>query len=564
MSSARLATVLVAPWLAAPALAGPQLTLPPDPPENPTTEARANLGKVLFWDEQLSSTRTVSCGTCHLPEAGGTDARSLSEFHPTEPPLEEPELHPFPGWDAIPFTPDDVAGSIGVPLTRADGTYEAHPLFGLQPQVTKHKAPPVINSGFASELFFDGRAGGTFVDPETDEVLIEAGAALEVQALEPLLSDIEMGHIGRTWEDVVERIESSVPLAMATSIPEALEDFIDGRGYPELFEDAFGSKEITPAKIAMGLASYQRTLNSFDAPIDNVYGHEELGFWGDLGYRVFYGSKAACFECHSGQLFTDDDFHYTGVRPVEENVGRFAVTQDPADLGAMKTPSLRNVALRAPFFHDGSVRTLEEVIEFYDRGGDHDAASKDHRIVPMGLSAAEKQGLFVFLSESLTDQRLLERESPFDRPMLYFESAHVPERFGEATEGSDGIAPRMLALEPPLLGNPNWTVAVENGLGGGVAVLSYGLGGDTVGGVYSGVAIHLALDLPIWALVVPLEGEGPGEGFGSVPLPLPEDPGLVGASLFLQWFGIDPGAAGGFSATRAVRMTLYAGGSAGS
>ena len=111
-------------------------TPPPAPPGNPVTPAKAQLGKVLFWDEQLSSTRTVSCGTCHIPAAGGDDPRSASG------PL---AVHPGP--DGVFGGPDDVFGSPGVPLNQADGSYSWQASFGLLPQVTPRRTVSSLNAG---------------------------------------------------------------------------------------------------------------------------------------------------------------------------------------------------------------------------------------------------------------------------------------------------------------------------------------------------------------------------------------------------------------------------------
>ena len=133
---------------------------PPAPPENPVTGAKVYLGKTLFWDEQLSSTRTVSCGTCHLPRAGGGDPRSN----------EIPETSTHPGPDGIFGNDDDALGSRGVPMTLADGSYQPSEHFGFREQVTKRKALAVMEAAYGSDLFWDGRARTQFVDPMTGTV----------------------------------------------------------------------------------------------------------------------------------------------------------------------------------------------------------------------------------------------------------------------------------------------------------------------------------------------------------------------------------------------------------
>jgi cytochrome c peroxidase len=514
--------------------------LPQAPAGNRLTVEKARLGRVLFWDEQLSSTRTVACGTCHAPEAGGADPR---------------ELHSRPGGVG------EVC-SEGVPRTRADGSYEPDPDTGLHPQLTSRRAPSVINAAYLPELLIDGRSGDALVDPATGEVVIGSGAALEAQALLTMLDPVEMGHEGRGWRDIVRRLEESNPLGVAASVPPSLEEYIGGRGYPELFDEAFGPGGVTPVRIAKAIASYERTLVSHRAPTDLAGGLEGLGSVIVEGRDLFFSDRTSCSECHGGPAGSDGEFHYTGVRPVDALPGRHAVTGDPSDMGAVRTPSLRNVGLRGPFFLDGRFETLPQVVDFYIRGGDHDAPHKDPRIRPLDLSLTEWIALTYYVQMGLTDPRVAAAEPPFDHPELFGGSAHVPVLFGEPSPGAEGLAPSMVALEPPAIGNPSWQVGVERA-GGVLAVLAWGLG-DVPSGIELGeTTLHLDPAAPIWSMAVPLLGSMPGERYGSVPLPLPEDPGLVGASLFLQWFGIDPGAAGGFSATRAVQMTLYAGATSG-
>ena len=219
----------------------PPLEPPPAPIDNPVTGAKVYLGKTLFWDEQLSSTRTVSCGTCHLPRFGGVDPRPAN-----------PALRPTnPGFDERFGNDDDVVGSPGVPRSRADGSYDWSASFGVGVQVTPRSTISMIDAAYSREgLFWDGRAEADFVDPLTgEEVFPDAplleNQSLESQALEPFLSDIEMGHVDRDVLDVVARIEQSQPLALAPSIPPGLHRWIGGRTYADLYNEAFGSPEIS-------------------------------------------------------------------------------------------------------------------------------------------------------------------------------------------------------------------------------------------------------------------------------------------------------------------------------
>src|SRR5205085_4513516 len=133
----------------------PPLNPPVAPLGNPVTAAKAFLGKALFWDEQLSSTRTVACGTCHFATHGGSDARAI---------IGNPRST-NPGADSIFGTADDVFASPGVISNNSDGTYNFAALYGFHEQVTGRKSRSYVDAGFAPVLFWDGRATGTFTDP---------------------------------------------------------------------------------------------------------------------------------------------------------------------------------------------------------------------------------------------------------------------------------------------------------------------------------------------------------------------------------------------------------------
>ncbi|MCB9397990.1 MAG: hypothetical protein H6510_09250 [Acidobacteria bacterium] len=407
---------------------------PPVPAGNPITTAKANLGKTLFWEEQLSSTRTVACGTCHQPASGGSDARSGSIN----------SLNPGP--DGVFQTPDDIIGSPGVPLHEASGTYTWSDAFGIYEQVTGRKSPSAVNSAYAPRLFWDGRATGTFRDPLTNAVVINNGAALESQVLGPPVSSAEMAHQSRNWQQVADQIASATPLVLAESIPNDLANWLADRGYPALFEEAFGSTEVTPTRIAMAIATYERTLVSDQTPLDadasgvpNALTQQER-----RGRNVFVQND--CAQCHAGPLLTDNNFHYIGVRPVNDDLGRFNETGNNQDRGAFKTPGLRNVAQRSHFFHNGRFQTLQEVIDFYDRGGDFNAPNKDPRIRPRNMTANQKADLLAFLTRPLTDLRVANEQAPFDRPTLFSESNRVPQISGSGKAARAGLVPCRLPL----------------------------------------------------------------------------------------------------------------------
>ncbi len=489
---------------------------PPSAPiGDPVTGAKVYLGKTLFWDEQLSSTKTVACGTCHLPRAGGVDPRAAN-----------PALRPTnPGVDEVFGTADDVLGSPGVPLSQADGRYAWSPQFGIGVQVTPRSSIPMINAAYSSEgLFWDGRALPDFTDPVTgEEVFPDAplleNQALESQALHPFVNDIEMGRRDRDLFDLVARIGESQPLALAPTIPAGLQAWIAGRTYPDLFNEAFGSPEITAVKVAMALASYQRTLYSDRARIDRLVSQiEPFEPAEERGRDLFFGEL--CGQCHTGNLFGGFNFRFIGVRPTTEDPGRFEVTRDGRDRGKFRTPSLRNVELRAPFMHNGELATLEDTIDFYDRGGDFDAPSKDINFVrPLKLSAQEKADLAAFL-RSLTDPRVAAEAGPlFDRPTLYSESARVPR------VSSSGGPLQVTAIEPPMLGNPSFTVALSGAAPGAAAVLAIDVS-DPGAGPAAPASAAFFRDV---SSIAP-------EGFTSISLPLPDDSALEGETLYGRWY----------------------------
>ncbi len=521
----------------------PPLQPPPAPAGNPVTQAKTDLGKVLFWDEQLSSTRTVACGTCHIAGAGGSDPRSTN-----------PARSSHPGPDGVFGTGDDVTGSRGVPRNFSDGSYDFEPIFGLREQVTGRKANSAIDAAYADLLFWDGRAEATFRDPVTDAVVLAAGAALESQVLGPPVSDVEMAHVGRDWDDVALALESAVPLAVASRVPVALRSWIDGRTYPELFEEAFGTGDVTPVRIAMAIATYERTLFSNQTPFDDFLGGNPgaLTVQENQGRNLFLANS--CAQCHRGNLLTDHRFRYIGVRPADEDDGRFGVTGNPGDFGRFRTPSLRNVALRSPYFHNGRFETLEQVVDFYNRGGDFDAPNKDFRIRPLGLDQAQRDALVAFLRRPLTDPRVAAGLPPFDRPLLAAESGCVPAISGTGVAGSGGVEPRVVAIEPPLVGSPSFTVGITGALGGADAVLAIDSADPGTGPGIPGTASFALVPLI-------LDGSGAGEGFGSVSLSIPDDPALANETVFGRWFVDDPAAPGGVAVSRRFRVPFFAAGS---
>ncbi len=394
------------------------------PPGNPWTEAKAQLGKTLFWDEQLSADSTVACGSCHLPEAGGSDPRAWLD----------PDSARHPGPDGILGTRDDRIGSIGI-AGGPDGAV----------QVTDRRPRSMIAAAFGTAAFWDGRAEAQFTDPISGHILLETGAALESQSLGPLESEVEMDAPGRTLLDLVEELREKEPLGLSPQIPADLSNWIDGRGYPALFEEAFESPGMNPARIAMAIGSYQRTLIPTEAPI--LQPGAMLTELEREGRRVFEAKK--CVECHDPTFgyFADNDYHYIGQSIIEQDLGRSEITGDPKDAGKFLTPSLLNVELRAPYFHDGSKEHLDEVLDFYTRGGDH-GTEEQREIEAAQFTGAERRALKAFLGRPLTDPRVAAATGPFERPLLSTESAS---RTTAAVRGLSGPSEMALRETPSLI-----------------------------------------------------------------------------------------------------------------
>jgi len=220
----------------------------------------------------------------------------------------------------------------------------------------RRNAPTLINRAYARSLFWDGRV-----------------TTLEEQVIHPIQDSLEMA---LPLGDLVSRLAGDA-------------------SYRADFRGAFGA-DPSATRVAFALASYVRTLRSADAPVDRWRAGDTTAMSAParLGMTVFMG-KGNCTGCHVGPNFSDEQFHNTGVAwrtgmPVDS--GRFSVTGDPADVAAFKTPTLRAVACTAPYMHDGSLGTIEDVIDFYDRGG-HANPRLDDEIHPLHLSSAEKHGL---------------------------------------------------------------------------------------------------------------------------------------------------------------------------
>jgi cytochrome c peroxidase len=247
---------------------------------------------------------------------------------------------------------------------------------GVRRQKGRRNAPSLLNAVYREAFFWDGRS-----------------PSLEAQAREPVQNPLEMAH---TLQGAVERLTAA-------------------SGYRAAFERAFGPGPVTYEKVGKALASFERTLLCGNSPFDRYYyGHDLLALSDSAkrGMEIFRNpAEGNCATCHTISdryaLFTDNKFHNDSVGPTSDNgdpidLGHYLITRVEADKGAFRTPSLRNVALTAPYFHDGSRATLQDVIGFYIRGG-NPVRHRDKEIQSIWLSGQDRTDLEAFL-ESLTGE----------------------------------------------------------------------------------------------------------------------------------------------------------------
>lgn len=235
---------------------------------------------------------------------------------------------------------------------------------GIGGQVGGRSAPTIINAGYQFFQFWDGRA-----------------KHVEEQALGPIQNPIEMD---LTLEELVEKL-----------------DMI--KGYREQFQQVFGTG-VTAENIAKAIAAFERTILSGNAPYDRFNAGEEdaLSEQAQRGMEVFFNT-ANCSACHAGPNFSDGAFHNVGVGITDDepDVGRYEHSNLLGDRGAFKTPTLREIAKTAPYMHDGRFATLEEVVDYYDKGGEPNP-QLDEEIFPLELTEEQKKDLIVFLKEGLS------------------------------------------------------------------------------------------------------------------------------------------------------------------
>lgn len=305
--------------------------------ENPLNRAKIELGRQLYFDTRLSKDSTVSCASCHDPSMG----------------------------------------------------YAAHTKtgIGINDQAGGRNSPVAYNRILSGKQFWDGR-----VD------------SLEAQAVGPIANPIEMGF---THEGVVKRL-AGIPV------------------YAAQFKKVFGG--VTIDAVGQAIAAFERVIVTAPSPYDyneqwrpfaaldpedleddpelaKLYAEAKAGVdahpmseSAKRGREIFFTEKGNCSACHVGANLADEKYHNIGVgmNKTEPDVGRFAVTKDEKDYGAFKTPTIRNVALTAPYMHDGSVATLKEVVEWYDKGG-HPSKHLSEKIRPLKLSDQDEDDLVEFM-----------------------------------------------------------------------------------------------------------------------------------------------------------------------
>lgn len=245
---------------------------------------------------------------------------------------------------------------------------------GIGGQRGGRSAPTILNAAFHRFQFWDGRAG-----------------SLEEQALGPIANPIEM----------------NLPIEEAVKKIGAIE------GYAEQFETVFG-EPINAENLGKAIAAFERTILAGNSPYDRYKAGDEdaLSDEAKVGMKLFFG-KANCSGCHVGPNFTDNAFHNLGVSFGHEDadVGREVISSLRGDRGAFKTPSLRDVARTAPYMHDGSLETLEEVVEYYNKGATPNDYL-DEEIFPLEFSKEQLSALVTFLKEGLTSEDYPDVEAP--------------------------------------------------------------------------------------------------------------------------------------------------------
>ena len=403
--------------------------------------AAVQLGKALFWDEQAGGDGQQACASCH--------------FHAGE--------------DVSPVSNGVVAAEFVQVDPNPTVAHDDCTVTGTSRQVTGRNAPSVINAVFNRDNFWDGRANHTFngfnpfglTGNNTDGVLVTmTNSSLASQSDGPANNPIEMSCAGRPFNgnnSLATKMLARQPLQFQQVSPadSVLGPLANPSGnglnttYGALVQGAFGTVDVQSNFSAIwgqAIQAYEATLISDQTPMDRYLSglRSALTTNQQNGLNIFTG-KGQCTVCHAGPEMTDasvnfylrngavnrdggdQGFHNLGVRPTSEDLGRaglgpngvpWSVSGSTFDRGAFKTPSLRNVGLRAPYFHNGGKATLNDVVSFYDRGGDFANPEKSHDLKPLSLGGSDISALVDFLQNGLTDCRVANAAAPFDHPSL--------------------------------------------------------------------------------------------------------------------------------------------------
>lgn len=294
---------------------------PPAPADNAWSEARAALGKMLFFDPRLSRDGNMACATCHSPLLGWSD---------------------------------------GLPTAK-----------GFKSQVLGRASPTVINTAYNKLQMWDGRK-----------------ASLEDQAIGPMVADVEMNaDLGAIFK-------------WLNTSP----------GYRSAFGKAYPGEAIDEKTFAKAIASFERTVLSKDSPFDRWLRGDTKALSAQQvrGFRLFQDKdKGNCAVCHEAPNFTDDGFHNVGLASYgkpQPDMGRFLIRPVPAGKGAFKTPTLRDIELTAPYFHDGSAKTLNDVMEHYAKGGEIQTDLSPN-MKKLNLTQQDKDDIVAFLMALTTPHK---------------------------------------------------------------------------------------------------------------------------------------------------------------
>lgn len=520
--------------LAATAVAQDNFPPPVSPTSNPQTPAKVLLGMALFFEEQLSSTSTVACATCHDFATGGADPRTRESLDP--------------GPDGVFGTGDDRHGSPGIVSIAADGLAMPSASHGFAANITLRRSPTVLNTGYHPRLGYDG-----------------SKTSLEQLIAVPPVHTVEMAQAGRTWTDVCNKIAAARPLVLAYNLPARLQLFVGGHSYPSLFQIAFGSTAVTQQRVVDAIACYLRTLNTDQSKWDLVQaGQAQLTPEEQLGLQLWSSpanGATSCKTCHGdfearvqfegpivGQMTvaltgpygapvpTRLLFHNLGIRPIADDPGRQSVTGSSLDGGKFRVASLRNVELTGPYFHNGSAATLHDVVDYYDRGGDFHV-NQASSLTSRGYAQFEKDAL-VALLRTLTDPRVAAGAPPFDRPVLGIGSTHHTMSFWDSETTASGS---LVAEAPfaPLLGESRFQFTLTGVTPGvpAILLLDVSLGSEPLGYnvILSGTP---AFQMHYAGLAQPMPGDA--GGFARAPVPLPAVPELSGIIAFAQWAVLEP------------------------